>query len=97
MSQRDITMPMQYGGHGELLTESVRAFLHTANPSALVHRTLEGVQAFRKEQIAKGPIDPQDRIVMDRLEFRLRILYQDMQALEDHVYAVPEIEGRVRD
>jgi uncharacterized coiled-coil protein SlyX len=97
VGKKDITLSMELGGHGALLIESSRAYLHTGNPSCFISSVLEGVRAFRQEQMVAGQVSQEDRQVMDRLEFRLRILQQDLRALEDHVYAVPELEERVRE
>jgi hypothetical protein len=45
----NVTIDMSHGGLGALVTECVRAFLHQANPSALMNRILQGVDQYRAE------------------------------------------------
>ena len=84
MSSRKITFDPN-AGHSSLLTEVVRAYLHTGTPSALLLRVLEGVKQFRIE--TANVASDADNAVISELEHHLLADMKHMRAFEENEYS----------
>lgn len=71
-------------GHGSMLTEVVRAYMHTGTPSALITRVMEGVRQYR-EEVKLGESEA-DQHVFSHLEHCLLADVADLRALEEDEY-----------
>lgn len=81
MSGRKITFDPN-AGHGDMLTEVVRAYLYTGNPSALMGRILKGIQLYRDE--VKHADSDWNRVVYNELEHMLLADRSDLSELEEN-------------
>lgn len=81
---RNITLNMDHGGQGDLLTEMTRAYLHTGTPSAFLTRALEGVVKYRQETQASA--SSEDNRLLSEIETQLRTLREGLRKMEDTVY-----------
>lgn len=69
---------------GDLLSETVRAYLHSANPSALIGRILEGVRARQNAMNLHSTKEDDDLMV--RLRDQLTFMHEEWRKLEDETY-----------
>lgn len=86
MSKSDITLGMEYGGHGKLLEEIVRACMHSSNPSSLVRHVLMGVCKARTEA-GLTQETYQERVLNGCLETTLRSMSNDLKKREEELYS----------
>jgi hypothetical protein len=84
MNSRNITLEMSNGGHGQLLTECVRAYLHTGNPSSLLNRIVLGVVEYQSQNPF---LSSEDRKVLGEVQHALYSLQHKISLLEDKVYS----------
>jgi hypothetical protein len=81
--------------NGDTVTEVVRAYLHTGNPSSLLHRVLEGILQYRKE--TENVISSEDNRVLALFRYGLETLYDQTKVVEDRIYSEPTKASYCRD
>jgi hypothetical protein len=86
---RNIILQMDHGGQGDLLTEVVRAYLHTGNPSAFISRVMEGVRKYREEV---DSLEDVGDFGVAHLEHVLLQLRGELKQIEDNEYALSQVE-----
>jgi hypothetical protein len=69
---------------GTLLSEVIRAYMHGANPSALVSRMLVGIRTYQAETSFTAPKEDQE--LTTRLLEQLMYMYEEWRKLEDETY-----------
>jgi len=82
--KRHITLTMDNGGHGSLLTEVVRANLHGSNPSVVIKNLLKGVRHFKTE--VEDHAEPTDKMLLDEMEKELIQLFGKLSKRETELY-----------
>lgn len=79
-------------GVGDILTEITRAYLYTGNPSAFIHRLIEGVSKYRTQTEESDAVSKEDRRVMAGLEHHLRTAFRELHKLENDAYSYTDAD-----
>lgn len=69
---------------GEITTEVIRAYLYQGNPSAVVHRILEGVVKYRT-QVGEQVSCNAERALYANLQHKLHLLFDELRAEEENL------------